>query len=219
VPAESPEELIAALSERLQPVRPVTALRWQISTVLAVCAATAWAVAAWLGLHPIGVVERGAISASLAGALALAGLSSLTLALAARVPGRESLVRASASGAALALAIAAGLCVALRDSVHDFGTPEQLLRCASSALLSAVPVALCASGWAMRGAPWRARSTGFAISIGAAAIGGLLIHFSCPSPMPGHWLLAHALAPLAVGACVGWLLSGLLTRARARPTD
>ena len=217
--AKSPEELIAELSERLHAVRPVTALRWQLSTVIAVCGAAALAVWAWLGLHPIEVMERGATSAVLGGALALAGLSALVLALAARIPGRESLVRVSGLGGAIAGAIAAGLCVALRDSIHDLGTREELVRCSSTALLSAVPVAICASVWAARGAPWRMRTTGFAISIGAAAIGGLLIHFSCPSPTPWHWILAHALAPLAIGTCVGAVLARLLAAAGARAAD
>ena len=213
---KSPEELIAVLSERLQPVRPVTALRWQLLTVIAVCGASAVAVAGWLGLHPVEVVERGAVSAWLSGALGLLGISGLVLALAARIPGRESLVRVSAGGSTVALAIAAGLCVALREAIHDSGTRQEFFRCSTSALMFAVPVALCAGAWVMRGAPWRPRSTGLALAIGAAAIGGLLVHLSCPSPTPWHWLLAHAFAPLAIGACVGGVLARLLDSGRQR---
>jgi hypothetical protein len=49
------------------------------------------------------------------------------------------------------------------------------------------------------------------VALGATALGGLLVHLTCPSPDPWHWLLAHALAPalggLALGAAAGWLLT------------
>jgi hypothetical protein len=154
-------------------------------------------------LASVDAFARGAISATLAGALALVGASGLALGLAARVPGRERLALGAAIGALLGgLAIAAaGL--AVPEPVTAALAREWTSDCFVRSLLLAIPSGLLAARFSLRGAPWRPAATGVGLAVGAVALGSLLVHASCPSPSAAHWLAAHALLPLAAGAARG----------------
>jgi len=208
----SSEELIAGLSERLEPVRPLAPLHRQVLVVASAWILSAAAVALWLGMQPLGVVERGAVSGLLVTGLALIGLAGLTLGLAARIPGRERLALAAAAAAAAGVALVIGLGLALPGSVTDAGPLAEWRVCFERSLLLAIPSGVFAVVLALRAAPWRERAAGLGLGLGAMALGALLVHLSCPSPKPWHWLLAHALLPLGCGVPLGLLAAWVLHR-------
>jgi hypothetical protein len=181
-PGRSSEALVARLAATLEPVRPIRPLHRTLLAVAGVWGATAFVVASWLGLHPVAVLARGEISTAFAAALAGIGVAGLTLGFACRVPGRERLAWTAGAGIVLGLA------------------------------LLAIPSGALATALARRGAPWRPRVAGLGLALGATCLGGLLVHLSCPSPSPWHWLLAHVLAPLAAGLPLGLATGGLLDR-------
>jgi len=217
--ARPTETVIARLARDLAPVRPAPGLRRQGAAIAAVFVATAALALAWLGLHPVDAFARGAVSATLACALALVGASGLALGLAARVPGRERLALGAAIGALLGgLAIAAaGL--AVPEPVTAALAREWTSACLVRSLLFAIPTGLLAARLALRGAPWRPAATGVGLTVGAVALGSLLVHASCPSPSAAHWLAAHALLPLGAGAAAGagvaWRFERSARRSRA----
>jgi hypothetical protein len=195
-PTRPTEELVHSLSRRLEPVRPVPALGRQGLGVAAVFAATGVVAAAWLGLHPLGVLSRSATSAGLA----------------SRIPGRERTAWAAAGAGVAALAALALIALAQPGLVAGAAPLRGDLRCIARSLLFAVPAGTLAELLARRGAPWRQGGAGVALALGAIGAGALLVHLSCPSPSPWHWLLAHALVPLGAGLPVGVLLGRLLPR-------
>ena len=196
------EELVGRLAGGLAPVRPVAALHRQAFAVAAAWLATAALAAAWLGLHPMALTARGAIWASFVGELALVGAAGLVLGLASRIPGRERAAWIAAGIAVVGLAGVLADALALGDGA--FATPfSECVGCYAKALVLAVPVGLVAGALARRAAPWRPALAGVAVALGAAAAGALIVHLGCPSPAPSHWLMGHALAPLATGALLG----------------
>jgi hypothetical protein len=211
-PTRPTEELVHSLSRRLEPVRPVPALGRQGLGVAAVFAATGVVAAAWLGLHPLGVLSRSATSACLTLVLAVLAVSGLTAGLASRIPGRERTAWAAAGAGVAALAALALIALAQPGPVAGAAPLRGDLRCIARSLLFAVPAGTLAELLARRGAPWRQGGAGVALALGAIGAGALLVHLSCPSPSPWHWLLAHALVPLGAGLPVGVLLGRLLPR-------
>lgn len=212
----STEDLVARLAAGLSPVRPLPPLHRQVLAVAAIWAGSAAVTAAWLGVHPQLALARGGISMTLAGVLVLVGVAGLTLGLACRIPGRERLALVAASAAALGFTVAVAIGLALPGSVADAGTLAQCMPCAWHSLLLAIPSGLLAMLLALRGAQWRHATSGVGIAIGATALGALLVHLSCPSPSPWHWLLAHALLPLASGVPAGLLAAWGLSRRGGR---
>lgn len=219
----STEGLVARLAADLEPVRAVPPLHRQLLAVTAIWAGSAVVVAGWLGLHALAVLERGGISTTFAGVLALVGFAGLTLGLACRIPGRERVARAAGSGVALGVLLVSAVGIVLPGFVGDADTLAQGVNCVGESLFLAIPSGLMAIVLALRGAPWRPRVAGLGLTIGAASLGGLLVHLSCPSPSPWHWWLAHALAPLGVGVLVGllvaWLFHHLGLRSRLAFSD
>lgn len=210
--SRSTEELVARLVEDLEPVRAVAPLHRQVLGVAAIWAVSAAGVAAWLGLHPLAVLERGQISTTFTWVLALVGFSGLTLGLACRIPGRERFALAAARGVALGVIVVVAVGLVLPGSLADAGTVAQCLDCIGRSLFLAVPSGLLAMVLALRAAPWRPRVAGLGLAIGAVSLGALLVHLSCPSPSPWHWLVAHALVPLVSGVPVGLLVAWVLHR-------
>jgi len=206
------EALVARLAEDLAPVRLVAPLHRQVLAVTGIWAVSAAVVAVWLGLHPLAVLERGAISATFVWLLALVGFAGLTLGLACRIPGRERLALAAAGGVALGVPIVGAVGLLLPGSIGDADTLAQWMDCVGRSLLLAIPAGLLAMVLALRGAPWRSRTAGLGLATGATSLGALLVHLSCPSPNPWHWLIAHALVPLAAGVPVGILVAWVLER-------
>jgi hypothetical protein len=84
--------------------------------------------------------------------------------------------------------------------------------CVGRCLFLAIPSGVLALVLALRAAPWRPGATGIGVAIGATSLGALLVHLSCPSPSPWHWLIAHALVPMASGVPVGLLVAWVLHR-------
>lgn len=216
----SSEELIARLADALEPVRPVAA-PWQGALAVgAAFAASAVAVAACLGLHPIETAARHPISAALAGLLAGVAAAAIAAGLASRIPGRERVALAAAIAAS-----AGGLAAALLALVHAGSGAEpttlahaleESVHCAARSLLLAIPSGGVALALASRGAPWRSRASGLAVAAGAVSAGALLVHLSCPSPSAWHWLGAHALLPWLAGLPLGLLAAALIAGLDAR---
>jgi hypothetical protein len=210
----STEEIVARLADDLAPVRPVASLGVQALAVAAAFAASAAIAAAWLGVHPLDALGRGVVSAALFGALAWIGAAGVALALAARVPGREHLARGGAIGTALGVATVLALTLTApltaAETLAQGGTP-----CFPRSLALAIPCGALAALFSARGAPWRPRAAGIGVGLGAVALGALLVHASCPSQSPVHWLTAHALLPLATGVAAGLLVAWFFAR-RAR---
>jgi hypothetical protein len=217
----SSEELVAELAGALEPVRPVAPLRGQLAAIALAWAATAAALALFAGARPIAVVARGPTSTTILAALALIGGAGATLGLASRIPGRERVVRAAAAALCAGAAVLLGLAALLAGGRLEPGLFAHGQRCMDRSFLLAVPSAALAALFAARGAPWHALASALGIAVGASALGGLLVHLTCPSPDPWHWLLAHALVPAAGGASIGLAAGWLLIRRRdareARP--
>jgi hypothetical protein len=215
--ARSTEELVARLTDALEPVRPVPPLYRQVLAVAGIWAVSAAVVAGWLGLHPLAVLGRGGISTAVAVVLAWVGVAGLALGLASRIPGRERLALAAAGAVALGDLVVLAIGLGLRASA-DPGALGPRLNCIARSLLLAIPSALLALVLALRGAPWRPRVAGVGLALGATSLGALLVHLSCPSPSAWHWLVAHALVPLSAGVAVGlpvaWVLDRLGRRVR-----
>lgn len=210
------EDLVARLAEDLEPVRPAAPLHRQVLAVAAIWVASAAIVAAWPGLHPLDVLERGRVSATLLGVLALVGFAGLTLGLACRIPGRERVALAAARGAAVGAGVALAGGLVLPGSIAEVRPFAQCFDCVGRSLLLAVPSGVLATFLAFRGAPWRPRAAGLGLAIGAVSLGALLVHLSCPSPSAWHWLIAHVFIPLSAGVLVGLLVAWVLQRLDGR---
>ncbi len=211
------EDVVARLVDEAEPVRRSPAIRTQLFRVAVVWFATGLAVSLSSGLHPVDVVERSGISAIIAVVLIVAGFAGLTSGLAIRIPGRERLARTAEFGllAALALVPIAWFLVSssgARDPASPWG------RCTGHSLLFSIPAGAVAFVLALRGAAFRATQTGVALSIGAVALGSLLVHASCPSPEPWHWLIEHLLGPAALALPIG-LAAGALLGSRSRAAN
>lgn len=212
-PNHSTEEVVARLVDEIEPVRRVSALRWQVVRVAAAWVATAALAAAGMAMHPLAVIAGSGISASIAAALALLGFSGLTLGLALRIPGRERLASAAAAGIAVGLGILGAVALMMPGSVVDAGS---LAQCTGRSLLLAIPSGLIAMAVALRGAGWRPALTGLALATGATSLGALLVHMSCQSQSPSHWLIAHALLPMLAGIPMGLLAAWVFDRIAQR---
>ncbi len=210
-------ELVSELADGLAPVRPLPALRWQLASLSAAWVLTALVVAAWQGLHPAAVLDRGVSSAGIAIGLALLAGSALAATLATRIPGREAAVRIAIGGGALSLGLLLAVWIGLigTSAGRIFHAAEDL-RCVGHASLFSAPSGLVAGFLAARGVAWRPVTTGFTLALGAAATGAALTHLSCQSSDPWHWLFGHAAGPLVIGVVAGALLAlwfGRRTRA------
>jgi len=73
-----------------------------------------------------------------------------------------------------------------------------------------------AIGLALRAAPWRPRVAGLGLAIGATSLGALLVHLSCVSPSPWHWMIAHVLVPLSAAVPLGLLVASVFDRVGRR---
>jgi MFS family permease len=209
-------DLVADLVGALEPVRPLPALRWQIASLAGTWFVTALAVAAWHGLHPAAVLDRGVSSTGIATGLALLAGSALAAALATRIPGRERALRTAVGGAVLSLGLLLAVWIGLiGTSIGTIFHAAEDLRCVGHASLFSAPSGLVAGFLAARGIAWRPVASGFSLAIGAAAAGALLTHLSCLSDSTWHWLFGHAVGPLLVGVVAGSLLAWGFGRAQA----
>lgn len=206
------EEIVARLARDLAPVQPVAPLRRQALAMSAAWFGSAVLALGWIGLHPLDTIARGALSAALLAALAWIGVAGAAVALAARRPGRERVARAAALAMGLGVAAVAALALCAPGAIGDGEVLAQGGTCSVRALWLAIPCGLLAAYFARGGAPWRPHTAGAGAALGAVALGALLVHASCVSPVPAHWIVAHALVPLASGAFAGALLAGYFAR-------
>jgi len=202
------EQIVARLARDLAPVRPVAPLRRQAIAVSAAWLGSAALALGWLGLHPLDTIARGLLSAALLAALAWIGVAGVALALAARRPGRERIARAAALAIGLGFAAVAASALCAPGAIGDGDLLAQGSVCSERALWLAIPCGLLAAHFARGGAPWRPHAAGAGTALGAVALGALLVHASCRSPVPAHWIVAHTLVPLGIGAFTGALLAG-----------
>lgn len=214
----STEELVARLADEIEPVRRTPPMRGQLALVASVWCATAILAALSGGIHlpePRGV---GRLSAGVAVALSLAGFAGVTLGLAARTPGRERLARGAAVAIALGAAIVVGLAIVAAGPSGGAVILTECVRCAGRSILLATPPGAMAIRLALRGAGWRPWIAGLAVATGAASLGGLLVHLTCPSPSIRHWLVAHVFLPAIAGIALGLVAAAVLLRV-ARHAD
>ncbi len=201
-------ELVSELADGLAPVRPLPALRWQLASLSVAWMLTAVVVAAWQGLHPAAVFDRGVPSAGIGIGLALLAGSALAAALATRIPGREAAVLVALGGGVLSLGLLLAVWIGLiGTSAGTVFHAAEDLRCVGHASLFSAPSGLVAGFLAARGVPWRPITTGFTLALGAAASGAVLTHSSCQSGDPWHWVFGHAAGPLVIGVVVGAVLA------------
>lgn len=209
-------DLVADLVGALEPVRPLPALRWQMAILAGAWVVTALVVAAWQGLHPGLVLDRGTSSAGIAVGLALLAISALVAAIATRIPGRERAVKVAVGGGVLSLGLLLAVWIGMiGTSVGSIFHAGEDLRCVGHASLFSAPSGLVAGFLAARGVAWRPVATGFTLALGAAAAGALLTHLSCRSEDAWHWLFGHTVGPLLIGVAAGALLAWGFGRKRS----
>jgi hypothetical protein len=151
--------------------------------------------------------------ATLAG-LATVALGAVGAALASAVPGREAAARLGARTAAVGfvLAVGGGIVGLASDTALwdvDLGA---CLSCIRRALGLGIAPTLAACAFILYAAVRRPRrGTALALA-GGVALGAAAIHSTCPSDSPLHWILAHALAPVAAIGVFTIPLAALIAR-------
>ncbi len=202
--SQRPEELIEELARDLEPVRPIPSLRLVVGAVLALWLVVAAAGLAILGLRPdlleVTLHERGVTAVFLL--LGAAGTLGLVAALSMGVPGRERLASLSlwAALAAMALSAGTGTLLFLRSPMAEMPAPVSSdLSCLAVACAVGLLPALGVVWFAGRAAPFRPLVIAVAAAAGAAALGAVTAHASCPYGDMRHLMVGHLLAP-AVGA-------------------
>jgi len=213
------QRLIDDLTADLSPVRPIPPLRALALGVAALWAALFVLAAYERGLRPDllqGVLEIAPFAGIVAGLL-LAAVGGVAGALAASVPGRESLGSAGRwlglGGLALALAVGSYAAMTLR-SVSPVPAGSDL-RCFAMAFgLGLLPGAMLAgvllSGWVANSG----RGALLAL-FGGFASGALAVHLLCPISAGRHLLFAH-IGPVLILPLLGVLPLAALLRRFAR---
>jgi hypothetical protein len=218
------EDLIRELARDLDPVEPIPRIRTLTAGVAALWFAAATIGLAVLGLRP-DLVEatlqvRG-VAAVFAG-LGLAGVGGVIAALAMGVPGREVLARGALAVAILGMVVAASIGTLLFATSSPADAPVPFtadLACLTVALLVGLLPAVGVVWFAGRSVPFRPLVLVLAAAAGAASLGAITAHASCPHSEMRHLLVAHALAP-AVGVLLLTLpLLVALKRFRQEPSD
>jgi Negative regulator of sigma F len=215
--APTTEERIRELVRDLKPVHRIPRLRSVLGAAVAlvVVAAALHAGLGGPGLRPL--PEPAARLAYLCVLVGLIGSMSGALVggLAAAVPGRGRAARAgfwgAGTGLALATAVAAAGIVAQGHgglAVTWAGSSYCVFR---SLVLALGPLLLAGFFIRKTATPHVVAAVAFAVA-GAVALGAAAVHGTCASDDPGHWLLGHALPPLAAALVLTLPLALLLRR-------
>lgn len=202
--AQSTDRIVAGLVEGLEPVRRIPRLR----TVLAAIGVL-WggaALARWLGEGARTDTLRAdpGFTLIVLGLALLAG-GALVMATATSVPGRERAARwgrrLAWGGAVVGCALAPAWVLIEAGGGSLWPRQEDFL-CVRGTLRVAVLPGLAALGFVFWAAPRRPARVALLSALGAAALGAVAIHATCPVSGARHWVLGHALAPLQVVAVV-----------------
>ena len=215
----STESLIDQLVDVLTPVRRILPLRAALAIVLGV-----WAFVLGLGLATRapspGLWETAVGSwllAGVLGGLVLVGFGGSAAALAARVPGRETVFKAGAALLLAGLLAGAGVC-AIALALLGFNDRCPLIAdgmCLGRSVLFALPVVIGMNVLVLRGCVSRPGTTALLALAAPAALGAVVVHLTCSLDGPRHLLFGHLGAPLVL-ALVGALPLAMLLRRLAR---
>lgn len=197
--------LIEQLARNLEPVRRVPALRHGVLAVGSL-AVVSGALALIVGGFRADLLHRAAQSLPyvvLLASLALVGASGVVAVLAASIPGREVLARASLLVAGAALLAALGTTVARLVLATAAVPAEAGLLYDATCLAHSCSVALlpAAAGVVLvsRGAPFRPLASVVLLGAASVSLGATFIHLSCDCDGLRHLLVSHAGAPLLGG--------------------
>ena len=152
--------------------------------------------------------------------LALIAVGGVGVALASSVPGREAVTRVSLVLAGVGVSLAAGLGVFL--VLRETGSAPLTcpvsddISCFTFSCLLALPPVLGVLAFVSRGMPLRPGVAVLGAVAGAAALGAVLVHLSCPQLHPRHLILSHALAPLGAALLLAVPFRAALRRLRGR---
>ena len=203
---QSANDLIHALADDLEPVRPIPRLR----TLLAGLAAT-WVVVAGIAIAVKGLrddwLELALTPFGTGGlflGLGVLGVGGLVAAIALSIPGREAAAKLGVGAALVGLAYAAGVGTVLfvqSPIVEWTGNPRGDLTCLGIALAVGLVPGLGIAAFAGRAAAFRPLVLALAAAAGTAALGAAAAQAMCPSEDLRHLMLGHLFAP-GVGALV-----------------
>ncbi len=217
----SPEaDLIRALANDLEPVRPIPPLRVMVAIVVGV-----WALAAVAGVVALGVAPdffdmllHDVGTALVFSGLGLTGLGGLVAVLAAGVPGRETAVKVGFTAAALGMAAAAGTGTLLLLQSPLLEPPVSAthhLACLARAAMVAVVPALSIMWFAGRAAPHRPLVLVLAAGASMAALGAVTAQASCYLDDVRHLMIGHIAAPVLLAVVLSLPLLVALRRFRS----
>jgi len=211
------DELIAMLARDLRPTGHVGRLRTELATVVGAAIVVMLLLVEFRGITPnaLSLVSIGAFALVAAGLLG-AGVGGCAAALASARPDRERLAWGGVVVGMGGLVLSAGV------ATHSFGgvffadrtttTLQAVLPCLVRAILLAIPLSLFAARLVSAGAGYHLGWTARVFAFGATAFGGLAVHFTCPAPGIWHWIIGHAMAPVAGVALLAAPLRALTRR-------
>ncbi len=220
---ENDSDLVRRLAAEARAVAVVPRLRARVLRFAGASVVVGAALLAAVGVrHDIAVQATApGVWSSIFVGLAVASCGATVAALASAVPGRERAFRVglftlACALAALALAppLAGGI---LGEGWAHFAPAEPPLsadvKCLLRGILFALLPAAVLFAFTAAAAPLSPRRTAALVGIAAVAIGGAIVHLSCPAVGVRHLWLSHGLAPLA-GAGLGLLGTRWLSRWR-----
>lgn len=200
-----PHDLIDRLSRDLAPTSPVKPASFWTASWLALSLGTLFAaIVGWLGFRDSLEESLGTFqfSAKLA-LLLLVSIASMALSFRLSLPGRSTSVFLQHAPAGLLGAFV----LALAGEVLTAGTlSEPGLTCAAYVICLSLLPALLAIHFLRKLAPLRPRRVAGLLGLAAGSLGAMGIGLHCPSDLPMHWVLWHAL-PIGLIAAFTSLLA------------
>jgi hypothetical protein len=220
--SDATSRLIEQLARDLEPVRRVPRLQHgvlAVGSLAAVSGALALILGGFRADLPRLVAQSLPYNVLLA-SLALVGASGVLAVLAASIPGREVLARASLSVAVAALLTALGSAVAQLGLAASPLPAEAGLFYDAACLAHSCGVALlpACAGVALvsRGAPFRPLAIVAGTAAASVGAGAMFVHLSCDCDGLRHLLVSHAGAPLLGGLLLTLPLYAAFIRLRRR---
>lgn len=214
-PQTSRENLIAAMTEDLAPVRRVKTGEG----MALIAAATAVATAGSIAIHKFwwGLLEGEASGYFLIthGLLLILGLASAAALVAGAQPRVGQRGNAPGWGAAMLAIMPAAAIITLLTTggshAHEGMNDPAAWYCTRSSLAAGLVVAAAAVLWLRRGAPVSIERSGWLTGLAAGSLGTLAYGITCPVDSLSHVGLWHV-APVAISAVIGRLVVPPLIR-------